>query len=1185
MSVDPNVDIPVSVPKADEDSESVHEAEGPEVSRNEYLHEGGWQNVDNPLHELEFVQNEIHSFHLDQEHLEHRQCTMCKEAWPTRQNLASEVYICYQCKRDKKSPKKFSAENDMDPGTVPEQLRGLTQTCLVLIVRRHGAEDTHRDFTVRRHKVLEAVLWLKTNNPFFKDIEIDRDVIQSLPENGIPDELRYVIDENELSVHVENEGPPQDPVMSANASVEELVLGSGSTSFIPMRQRQRKEGAAIQDAVNEVDPLDWPSTEGNLVNEFKTDGLATMAFPTLFPYGKGDPKNRARQHGITLTEAFKHLMKFAERLADGKFEWRFASHPRFPYWALNMKQRHQRLSQANVYLRQHPADANMTMEKLKQMVNSMSANQMMNRLQRYVSKVQGTNQYWYQRLQELLALIEQKGCPTFFFTFSAADMHWPDLQRLLQNDEGASRSERAQAVIDNPHLTDWFFMQRLQEFVRHWLNGILDAEWHWYRFEYQARGSIHCHGCAKLKKDSDIRKLRTRACVAFLESETTKYEMSPDDFEFLCGDLIRQGEDAEKLLIQYVDWLVTTFNEELPDENWSVPDPHPSAVRATTVDNRDNDYHRLVNTVERHTRCSPAYCLKQKRVDLLAECRFGFPKPLQEETELSRELVVSKNTKSVESELHTKRNDQRLNSHNRVMLENWQANVDLQVIVDEKACARYMAKYAAKGEPRSKSASLQNDDQVSSAFKKAMIQVAGDRDMAAQETAHMLLSLPLVGCTFSFVTISLDNSRKVNIDAENEGDELLKKSQLQEYAECTKLKSRYTGLSQLNLMQYGSQYTKVRGYSDERDRVHDAQCGQTFENDPSDNQDDDDESEVDPDEEEEVDDWMLLCRINQDYGEAGNQMPDNEAVDWFETVRAVPRDLLRESPGWIYSQRKEAEEHGQQFREDDQQCVIDPDTLNEKQRLAYNIIQSQNGDNAEPVYMIVCGTAGTGKTYLISATKQVLATQCVVTATTGIAAFSINGQTLHSAAQLPIREYRDLQGDSLQRLQVRLEGKRFLIIDEMSMIGHKMLSWLDNRLRAGTGKQDILFGGMSVILMGDFGQLPPVGDKPMYVSGNGTVVSDHGHSLYLMFESVIILDQVMRQAGEDPEAIAFRALLMRMRNGEVTGEDWKLLLEHSTTNVPMDQFTDAIRLYFDKKSVAEYNYLYKSTPSGVDMHF
>ena len=47
-------------------------------------------------------------------------------------------------------------------------------------------------------------------------------------------------------------------------------------------------------------------------------------------------------------------------------------------------------------------------------------------------------------------------------------------------------------------------------------------------------------------------------------------------------------------------------------------------------------------------------------------------------------------------------------------------------------------------------------------------------------------------------------------------------------------------------------------YSDETDKVHYAQCGQTFANDPSDNQDDDNESEVDPYDEEEVDDWMLL---------------------------------------------------------------------------------------------------------------------------------------------------------------------------------------------------------------------------------------------------------------------------------------------------------------------------------------
>ena len=43
-------------------------------------------------------------------------------------------------------------------------------------------------------------------------------------------------------------------------------------------------------------------------------------------------------------------------------------------------------------------------------------------------------------------------------------------------------------------------------------------------------------------------------------------------------------------------------------------------------------------------------------------------------------------------------------------------------------------------------------EQVSLTIKKAIIQVAGDGDMPAQETAHMLLSMPLTGCTYSFVT-------------------------------------------------------------------------------------------------------------------------------------------------------------------------------------------------------------------------------------------------------------------------------------------------------------------------------------------------------------------------------------------------------------------------------------------------
>ena len=46
------------------------------------------------------------------------------------------------------------------------------------------------------------------------------------------------------------------------------------------------------------------------------------------------------------------------------------------------------------------------------------------------------------------------------------------------------------------------------------------------------------------------------------------------------------------------------------------------------------------------------------------------------------------------------------------------------------------------------------------------------------------------------------------------------------------------------------------------------------------------------------------------------------------------------------------------------------------------------------------------------------------------------------------------------------------------MIGQKRLGWIDCRLRQANGLRDKVFGGYSVILVGDIAQLPPVSDKP-----------------------------------------------------------------------------------------------------------
>ena len=73
--------------------------------------------------------------------------------------------------------------------------------------------------------------------------------------------------------------------------------------------------------------------------------------------------------------------------------------------------------------------------------------------------------------------------------------------------------------------------------------------------------------------------------------------------------------------------------------------------------------------------------------------------------------------------------------------------------------------------------------------------------------AHMLPTL-LVGCINNFVTVCLENSRKVVFENDEHG-EVLQKSVIEVYANRT-TDSTYKGLSQLNLMQYISQYNRVK---------------------------------------------------------------------------------------------------------------------------------------------------------------------------------------------------------------------------------------------------------------------------------------------------------------------------------------------------------------------------------------
>ncbi len=1235
-------------------------------------HEEGWCNPELELHCQPWVKEAMDHFHVKLNKWEHQLCTVCHELWPTRVPLKDgEMYVCTRCKRDKSEPNLYSEGNDMHPGEVPPCLQGMTQveemiiarTCPImsvyrkhggqhgykghvvnlpqdiqgflnylpcnvrdlpiLIVRRHGAENTHTDFRVRRERVLFALQWLKANNPCYKDITIDHNALQHLPEDGIPPEL--------LSV----DEPEEQSCTQVDSTDDDN--GHDSHSFLPLPTRQSTEDDAIRSAVasTDNDPLDWPEIAGQPINEFRTPYLATMSFPALFPYGTGDPTNPGRQRQVSLTDGFKHLIKYGEVAADNLMCWRFASHPRFPYWALNMKQRHQLLSQARIYIQHNPRDANLSIEELREMVGSFSADQLMKRLQRYAAKVQGSSQYWF---SGTAGSPGAKGAPTFFWTVSSEDNYWPDLHRLMPHTTNdPTHSMRVQAVISNPHITDWYFTSRISDFVKHWLYDSLDADWHWYRLEYQARGSTHAHGCAKLKNDKGICTLVETAATGWLAQQ--EMESSAGREELLIA--IEEGAKAKAAALKYANWLVTTSNDNVPDSTWSLPVPHPCAVKFQHIADVNTDYHDLVNSVQRHTRCSAAYCLRRKPGQQDQQCRFDYPRPLQERSTLEFERLDSG---IIRATLRTHRNDPRVNSHNRVMLQCWRANVDLQVIVDVDACARYMAKYAAKGEPRSKSvqeifkcsvASLRNDSDAHKAFRSAMLRAVGERDFSSQETCHMLLSLPLVSCSFTFTAISLYESHQLTKDKDS-GELVLQPSILDQYA-------TREGLSDINLCQFVSRYTLCRGkicehtspvivrtfprhspnpdgeqyaqyckcqllkYKPWKNHSVNAWGGGTdtdetyiaayhaflqteagrlsvphFTRDLAiaqrfvDQATDTDDEAADSPHDTQQEDWMLLCQHNQRFSMETESSSDG--VDWAADARALPPDVLRESCTWVKSRRQETQDDPNSHWHR-QLPPVDLSSLNVKQRQAYDTIlhhqtQFMTGQQPAPLHMLVCGTAGTGKSFLISAIAQTLGSACLLTGTTGMASFNICGRALHSALQLPVRQSnnQDLQGAALQRLQLALKDVHYLVIDEMSMIGHRMLAWVDKRLRQGTGQLDQPLGGLSIILFGDFAQLPPVGDRPLYSQPTTSDLAIHGHSIYQMFTTVVILSQVLRQAGTDPAVQAFRDYLLRLRDGKVSYNDWQMLLQRTPQNADnAHEFGEAVRLFYTKDNVAKYN--------------
>ena len=141
-------------------------------------------------------------------------------------------------------------------------------------------------------------------------------------------------------------GPEIDENLISNPeNPDELIQTMIEPEQVEMLQVDR-----MQQAIN----IDWPKASSLPINEFQFDGLATLTFPCLFPFGLGDPTMKIRFQTVTETEGFKHLLKYAvKKSCSNDYHYPFASHPRFKFWAYDRLRRHRALNQCKIYLKQN----------------------------------------------------------------------------------------------------------------------------------------------------------------------------------------------------------------------------------------------------------------------------------------------------------------------------------------------------------------------------------------------------------------------------------------------------------------------------------------------------------------------------------------------------------------------------------------------------------------------------------------------------------------------------------------------------------------------------------------------------------------------------------------------------------------------------------------------------------------
>ena len=990
---------------------------------------------------------------------------------------------------------------------------------------------------VNKAHVEEALHYLKMNNKWYNDIVITQDWVNPVPECP---------DQEDFDKH-EEDGEDLNNDEDEEITDEERLCGVKLDSCM----QPADIGQEILDQYFDDVFCVAPCEGNNPVRVLMEEGNEAKCFPILFP--KGSPIfSDKRDTRITLCRYLHNRLMNVDN--------RFSKSTDYIFYAQYLSEIDQVLSCVSIALRKgsvqsqdgHKLTASMlnNKEKLKNMLKSDSG-------YKFLKPIRGTPAFWQSTQKDVYAMIRQLGLPTWFCSFSTADMRWPEVINTILKQQGDPRTivdldwnEKCMILKSNPVTVARIFDRRFHVFLKEVImsdaNPIGKVKDYFYRVEFQMRGSPHTH------------------CLFWIE------------------DAPKLSDDSDDKVVEFIDRYVSC---ELPAKE------------------EDEEMNEIISNVQMHTRRHSKSCKKKG-----TECRFNFPKPPSDRTfvirhqpnddddskkklddmEVSdseqdgddlkvavevlksvREAVLDEEHKhksvnemfkflgitqenfekanklmSKKVSIILKRNPQDIwvNQYNPDLSRAWNANLDIQYITDIYGCVAYVVSYMSKAERgmglllgQAQSEALKGNVDAKQSMKQIGQVYLQNRDVSAQEACFRVCTLRLKEGSRKVEFIPLgENPVRLSLplrliqNKSNDDDDVWMVSKLDRYNARPKSDgfdimclatfcSEYRVLSSTEALKVhsGRTYEHVHqlqnglGYIQKRTRTNGAVikyprfCAtknperyyhsilqlflphrvdahlkpphfetyeefynagnvklhkskifpvkfvvennrKRFEADIE-SMDDAEEylAKFGPQE----DAWALIC--------PESEAQRDECLDAKSQVEEENEDECAIPD--LQSDKKDERSYNIEYNKakiprGEAQCLMR--SLNVKQsQVFYKIRQwcldKVNGKNPEPFHMFITGGAGTGKSHLIKCIYNEAVrllgrmshnpddVSVILTAPTGVAAFNINGLTIHSALSITTDmslPYKPLGEEKISTLRNKLDQLQILIIDEISMV-------------------------------------------------------------------------------------------------------------------------------------------------------